>query len=227
MPKNIYHCTNCHIEFESRIKNRKFCSKSCAASYNNTGRIRTEESKKKTSQSLLGKPHSIARRQKQMLKRKFTNCPICNTDMVYIIGAWRNKKTCGAQECINEYLRRQQLANPSKTCGKRHSKKFICENIKGESFCMCSSYERDFVEKLNSFGVYWIRPQQIPYIDSEGYSRHYFPDVYVPEWDTYYDPKNDYLIKLGNDKKKIDFVMKQNDITIVILSKQDIENFEK
>ena len=45
-------CCNKALSYEKR--NNKFCSSSCSASYNNKGRIVTDDQKKKTSLSLSG-----------------------------------------------------------------------------------------------------------------------------------------------------------------------------
>ena len=55
--KTIYHkkttCLNCGIDFESNIShNRKFCSSSCSAIFNNKGRFVTEEQKQKVREKL-------------------------------------------------------------------------------------------------------------------------------------------------------------------------------
>lgn len=57
----------------------------------------------------------------------------------------------------------------------------------------------------------------------DGKQHRYTPDFYLPEYDIYLDPKNDYLINninpsLGyNDVEKIKKVSTQNNIKILIL----------
>ena len=61
-----------------------------------------------------------------------------------------------------------------------------------------------------------------------GESHLYFPDFYLPEYNVYLDPKNDYLIKTGqarlgiSDKDKIELVSKQNSVNIIILDKNHL-----
>ena len=231
MSKNIYQCKNCNQSFEPKDKRfNKFCSSSCSASYNNVGRIRSEESKKKTSLALSGRKLSDEHKQKikkgkskPKLSRVFVPCPICNDDMIYIVGAKNNRHTCGKRKCINKVISIKNQHNLN--CGgKRNSHKHVISNLKKEEFTLESSYELQFANKLNDMNVYWIRPTYFWY-EQNGIKRRYYPDFYVPEWDTYYDPKNDYLIV--QDAKKIKLVMEQNDIMIVVLSKLDIDNFEK
>lgn len=45
-------CSQCHGPLAYEKKRNKFCSKSCAATFNNTGRVLTEEHKAKTSKTL-------------------------------------------------------------------------------------------------------------------------------------------------------------------------------
>lgn len=54
--KNYYSnpilCKHCNTPLEYNKKRNKFCSKSCAASFNNTGRKANEEQKKKVSKTM-------------------------------------------------------------------------------------------------------------------------------------------------------------------------------
>jgi hypothetical protein len=68
----------------------------------------------------------------------------------------------------------------------------------------------------------WIRPQFIWYIDTEGNKRRYYPDFYLPKYDLYLDPKNDYLIK--TDINKIYDVSRQNSINIAIIGINKLDN---
>lgn len=40
-------CQQCHVQFEKKYKNHRFCSRSCAGAFGNTGRIPSEETKRK------------------------------------------------------------------------------------------------------------------------------------------------------------------------------------
>ena len=58
--------------------------------------------------------------------------------------------------------------------------------------------------------------------------RRYTPDFYLSEYDIYLDPKNDFLINNINpslgffDKEKIQWVSEQNDISVIILDKDQL-----
>jgi hypothetical protein len=91
-----------------------------------------------------------------------------------------------------------------------------------------SSYEVTVAEQLDKNKIEWNRPKFFKYIDPTGKDRTYTPDFYLPQFNVYLDPKNDFLINhinpaLGfSDKIKIQLVAAQNDINIVILSKDEL-----
>lgn len=97
--------------------------------------------------------------------------------------------------------------------------------IKYKNKTLGSSYELDLVKSLEENNILWDTCGKFKYIDPYGKERTYTPDIYLPQFDVYLDPKNDFLInnvnpKLGfTDKEKIDIVMKTHNIKIVILNK--------
>ena len=92
-----------------------------------------------------------------------------------------------------------------------------------------SSYEVRVAETLDRNGVRWERCPRFFFTDLEGIQHHYTPDFYLPDYNVYLDPKNDYLIENGqlgipySDKDKIRWVCEQNDIHIIILDKDTLE----
>ena len=91
-----------------------------------------------------------------------------------------------------------------------------------------SSYEVKLAKILDEHDIKWVKPGRFPYHDSLGEIHHYTPDLYVPEYDIYFDPKNDFLIEnvnpnMGyNDVEKITWVCQENHITVFILNKTQI-----
>lgn len=91
-----------------------------------------------------------------------------------------------------------------------------------------SSYELTVAKSLDENGVKWIRPSRFKYIDSKGVEHTYTPDFYLPEYDVYLDPKNDFLIENINpwlgytDVEKIKWVQSQNNIKVLILNKDNL-----
>lgn len=80
-------CTFCLSALPYNKRNNKFCGSSCAASFNNTGRVRTEESKNKVKDVYYSKPeHAEHLRIKIMcpeIKIRTTAprvCKICNSE---------------------------------------------------------------------------------------------------------------------------------------------------
>lgn len=90
-----------------------------------------------------------------------------------------------------------------------------------------SSYEVDVAKSLDENGILWERPKRISYIlDNE--IHYYTPDFYLPEYNVYLDPKNDFLIENVNprigikDVDKIHLVESQNNIRCIILDKNQL-----
>jgi len=92
-----------------------------------------------------------------------------------------------------------------------------------------SSYEVTVAKSLDENNIKWIRPKSIYYTDNTGKRRRYIPDFYLPDYNVYLDPKNDYLINSINkslgysDIDKINWVMQQNNVKVVILNKNQLQ----
>ena len=53
-----------------------------------------------------------------------------------------------------------------------------------------SSYERKFMQYLDSKNFNWIRcKERFPYLDGEGKKHTYNPDIYLPDYDLYVEVK--------------------------------------
>lgn len=91
-----------------------------------------------------------------------------------------------------------------------------------------STYELRLAEDLDKNGIRWDTCKRFSYIDPTGKVRTYTPDFFLIDYNVYLDPKNDYLIKninpaLGfSDMEKIQRVMDQNGINILILDKNSL-----
>ncbi len=75
----------------------KFCSKSCAATYNNKRRVRSVESRDKTSQSMRGVPSPF--KGKEKVTRVTLPCYICGTSVRVFKKTEHKNHTCGSNEC--------------------------------------------------------------------------------------------------------------------------------
>lgn len=99
------------------------------------------------------------------------------------------------------------------------SKKYRVNDSFGKEVVLQSTYELKCSEILNELNIKWIRPKHLKYADN----KKYFADFYLTEYNVYLDPKNDYKAKL--DKEKIESAIKQNKVSIYILS-EDMLNKE-
>lgn len=92
-----------------------------------------------------------------------------------------------------------------------------------------SSYEVIVAKSLDANNILWQRCQRFKYLTPSGELHHYTPDFYLPHYNVYLDPKNDFLIEninpfTGyNDIDKINWVMQQNDIRILVLDKDHLD----
>jgi len=100
--------------------------------------------------------------------------------------------------------------------------------IKYKGKTLGSTYELILAKSLDENNIKWDTCKRFNYIDPNGKSRTYTPDIYLIDYDVYLDPKNDFLIEninpsLGfSDKEKIKKVCEQNNINIIILNKNEL-----
>ena len=119
-------------------------------------------------------------------------------------------------------LRSYALENESQKHFGRH-KNFIYKDVNFQS-----SYELQVAQDLDLHNIKWESAKRLPYIDCNGLNHYYTADLYLPEYDIYLDPKNDFLIENINpyfgykDKDKIQWVMTQNNVKIIILDKDHL-----
>ncbi|MEN8216897.1 MAG: hypothetical protein ABFS56_11110 [Pseudomonadota bacterium] len=83
-----------------------------------------------------------------------------------------------------------------------------------------SVYELQVAQELDNYDISWVRPKPLKYKDQQGVVRHYFPDFYLPEYDVYLDPKNQFLIE--HDSEKIYLAECFNNVKIIILDKNHL-----
>ncbi len=88
-------CNNCNNAIDYKKRANKFCSSSCAAKFNNIGRVRTEESKQKLSEKIMLNKHN------SLVKERV--CKECNTIFVLPRMVNSNRKFCSI-ECKSQYL---------------------------------------------------------------------------------------------------------------------------
>lgn len=136
-----------------------------------------------------------------------------------------HKKTKISKEA--NILRKQKLSNFAKYQNNfwQYRRKHLKE-YNGVMFD--SSYEIQVVSSLDENNVLWEKPSRFSYTDNSGVHHTYTPDIYLPEYDVYLDPKNDFLIENVNpnlgfkDTDKIKWVQEQNNIRVIIVDKNHL-----
>lgn len=81
-----------------------------------------------------------------------------------------------------------------------------------------SNWEIQVAKSLDENNIKWERPK-IGFIWNDNGNR-YYPDFYLPEYDVYLDPKNDYLI--SKDTLKINNAQRINNIKVFILTQSQL-----
>lgn len=221
--KKLQHgiCKNCGKNLTRRDSPPPtFCNRSCSAVYNN--KKRTEESRAKQSKSLLNT--LLAKHKPQATKVKFLVCEQCSTNYVWADLQGRSKRFC-SNRCLKDHKFSLMSKNAKDRGfgGVRPSCRVLYKGV-----YLGSSYELLTVEILESLNIRWEQPGRFKYLDPLGKLRTYTPDLYLPDFEAYLDPKNDFLINNINpslgfkDSEKIKLVMEQNNIVVHVLSKDKI-----
>jgi hypothetical protein len=121
-----------------------------------------------------------------------------------------------------ETIRREKISVKAKELGfggyrsnAGRSKKFKVFDSFGKQTTLQSTYEYATFEILCELGITWVRPKALKY---DG--KNYFADFYLPDFDVWLDPKNDYKAKC--DAEKIALVIEQNNIKLFVLLQHQI-----
>lgn len=213
-------------------KNKKFCGKSCAATYNNIKRgPHSEETKSKIGKASQGrkKPQTneaICKKTKEDLRYKkickiqFKECIICSNIFMIKNNSKDVRKTCSRDCQIDASVRTRPYQN-----GSRKTTWYFNRN-ENKEVLLESSWEVRVAEKLDELKIKWIRPNHIKWKDCNNKTRYYFPDFYLLDYDLYLDPKNPYCME--KDKEKMDIISKKikiiyGDIDYVIIQIEHIK----
>jgi hypothetical protein len=215
-------CPRCNT---SHNKRGFYCSRSCG-----NVRVRTEEDKKRISNKLkeyYKTEEGLVRKEK------------ISSDMKIIMSEQERKnlqsekiKDSFTEERKKEYSERMKNNKPSEETkaklsiaakrnqlgGHTSKRKIFYKKKDGTEVYLQSSYEILLAEILDKLDIEWSRPNPLFWIDDNKVDHRYYPDFKVN--DLYFDTKNDYLIE--KDKVKIQKVIEQNNIKLIVLSKKDI-----
>jgi hypothetical protein len=203
-----------------------YCSRACA-----NKRVFSKETYEKRSRSCIEaaekkaaiEGRTLKRYQKKRKREKFIDrkviCAICKK--TFEIPKGKHKRATCSPACLSALLSKKSREGQST---RRHSRKDF--NYKG--VILNSSYEKKVAEELDENRIKWTRPHPLVWEDAEGVTHRYYPDFYLPDFNVFLDPKNDYLINGINswfgisDKEKIQIVEKRNGVKILILSKENL-----
>ena len=202
----LYYCEHCGKPVYTKYGSGRFCSKSCA-----NARVHSTETKEKIGKTITDKAIKYYCKSCGKRIRK------CN-------------KTGYCVDCMPRCQEESTKKKLSKIALKRELGGFNFRNkgIYYNGIKLDSSYEVEVAKSLDDNNIKWLREGRFPYIDRNGKERHYIPDFYLPDYDVYLDPKNDFLIEninpvLGySDKEKIQLAQEQNNIRVVILNKDQL-----
>lgn len=200
--------SDCLNSLEYGKKHNKFCSNSCAAHTNNLKRPPEFKPGPKPGTKVKVDP-------KTKVQKLFTNiCKSCGVSFVFN----NKRKTCSAV-CKSTVL--SNSAKFNELGGNKNNRAYgwYTSKFAGKVW-LESSYEHKVAVELDKNNIKWERPLHLTYsIDNK--TRRYYADFYLNEFDVYLDPKNDFLIK--KDKLKIDTVCLQNNVTVIVLNKHQLD----
>lgn len=160
------------------------------------------------------------------------NCQFCGKSFTTKEGKSVHEKFCSENPnkliCIGHphteksKKKLSEIAKANNFGGWHTSKSFEYNGIK-----LDSKYEVEVAKSLDENKITWERPDCFIWHLNEEEHR-YYPDFYLPEYNVYLDPKNDFLIEQINprfgikDSEKIKIVEEENNIRILILNKEQL-----
>jgi hypothetical protein len=219
--KQNINCKCCGKDFIGNIKeNRKYCSISCAAIFNNRKnkitlkkrwQLLSNDQKQKQLSGLnkvliLRKQNPSLYKLKINLKRKckiyYKNCKICNNLFVAALDKKNYERiTCGdmCRTIASNSIRTYQN-------GSRKPSWYFCKEQQ-KNVLLESSWEVEIAKLLDASNIKWIRPKPLEWFDGNK-KRFYYPDFYLPEQNMYLDPKNPFCME--RDKNKLNFFKNAN-----------------
>lgn len=133
------------------------------------------------------------------------------------------KGCCGRPHTEDEKAHLREIALKNKLGGFNMRNKGIDYN----GTKLDSTYEVEVAKSLDANNIKWERCKRFPYV-VEGKLHYYTPDFYLPEYNVYLEPKNDFLLnninpRLGfTDTYKVEQVMLQNNIRVIMLNKEQL-----
>ena len=194
-------CSKCSTEFDPGKWNKLFCSRSCSNSRsfsketNKKRSLSNQKAYKKLSEfdktnkknhlksicpNIAGGPYT---------KIKLKNCNHCNKTFWSNTAKTVSYSTTCSDECFLAIKRKNRAGSKTLYNDEMYD----------------SKWEADLAKWFNEQSILFQRPKySIPWVDTTGKVRKYFPDFYIPVLDLYVDPKNKFCIK--DQQEKLDYV---------------------
>ena len=224
-PYKLRQCknSNCNNTFKVKPCDPKvFCSRSCAANINNTGRKHSYVTKNKISKSISSLPKQF---WKHLEKPKITLvCLACKKKFKLTPYLIKTRKYCCRLCAITTIGKR--TTSPKASKGISGTREDIDPNI-----CFYSTWEANMARVYNLVGIKWLYAPKI----FDLIEHTYRPDFYLPDFDTYVEVKNylgDYSLKRDQAFRKIypniklELVLKYDYLIIKSEYKYFIKNWE-
>lgn len=208
------------MPYTSRLN--KFCSKSCSAQFNNKLRppmSNTQKEKISSTNISNNKIKCSCLKCKQEFtfknfKTHFNKCIHKNESFCHVCNnpTGKNRKTCSS-ECL--HILRSENAKNNTNLNGNHNRHSGWVKLKGDKrFYAESKWEEKLVLLLDSYNIRFFRPKPLKYTINN-ITKNYFPDVYLPDYDVFLEPKNPYL--LSQQIEKLEIVQKTHDITLFVI----------
>lgn len=192
----------------------KFCSRECK----NTNALRNHErlcienpNRQQSSRGMLGKSSWNKGLISKTDERVFQNRE----------SQRKQRKEHGSNWYGRKHSEKTKNLMSIKACKRlaKHSKYSINVEYRPKTI-LESSYEVKTAKLLDELNIEWVKVRMGYVWDDNGKQRRYIPDFYLPKYDVFLDPKNDYLIK--KDKRKIESAMQLNNITVIVINKDQL-----
>ncbi|MEK7188782.1 MAG: hypothetical protein AAB685_02945 [Patescibacteria group bacterium] len=223
-PPKLRHCKNqdCTNVFKVKDHDPKvFCSSSCAAHFNNTGRKQSLLTRQRISRSISLLPKAIFQRKKIRVP---LSCQACGKQFEVTPYLAKIRKYCSSLCAIKTIG--SKTTSPKASKGKPGVRIDISSEI-----CFYSTWEANMARVFNLVNLKW---QYAPKIFDLG-KHTYRPDFYLPDYDTFIEVKNflgtyslerDRVFRQKYPYIKLELLLKDDYLQIKSNYKHLVENWE-
>lgn len=199
---NPNYCSYCNATLCYDARENKYCSHSCAAIVRNTGRIISEQQKRKTINTLK----KNVRRYTKLPYTKISQCVVCNK---WFPGT---RKTC-SDSCY-------RTKNSTNGGYKENSTRVYRILYKG--YWMHSGSELQFAQILDNARIPWLKNTDIFYTFTypDGKIGKYYPDFFLPEIQRWVEIKGKRYVREHDN-------IRQASANAILIMSHELKNKEK